>query len=389
MNYCRKALALLCAVLAAFACTSCKFRDTYDLTDSESTAVDDNAPSLTIAEKINELGSDNGTEEVPVVDIPSVNDPEVTREITVAVTGDIKLDEAMIADAKAHAAEGKDYAFLRMYTGIYRTLNDADIAVGAYSAIGKPYGTDAEYEPPTEHLDALASVGFDLLDISGMGSDYRVMEEHGLSGFSDAEQGEDAFKSVEKDGMTFTFAAVGAEGSAQSYTDDKFYENLEYADLPADVLIVSVHWGEDMASEDVYAVVSRLISSGADVIVGYGDTLGKAEIVENEDGSKAVVCYSLGNLLSTAEEGYSLCSGTLVLTYTTVTDVYGDKTEMSATVVPSVVYYTAENTEYCVYRISEFTDDLAQTHAADVDVAGLTEFVKSKIPEEFLPEGLR
>lgn len=399
MNHFRKILALVSAAAMLFSCTACSLnmRETYDQTNVSSTSSDKDAPSLTVAEKINDLNSseNSAANQGPAVSAPesptseTPSEPDEIKQVKIVITGDIKLDEAMIADAKANAADGKEYAFLRMYTGAYRAINDADIAVGAYSAIGKPYGAEAEYEPPTEHLDALASVGYDLLDISGMGSDYRVMEEHGLNGFSDAESGDDAFKSITAEGYTFTFVSVGGENCAQSYNDDKFYEDLEYADLPADCLIVSVHWDEDMESEDVDAIVKRLVSCGADVIVGYGDCLGRTEIVKADDGSSAFVFYSVGDLLSSAEEGYCLCSAIVSLTFTATVSGDEEKYETSASVIPTVVHYTAEKTNYCVYRLEEYTNELARSHGSEVDVEGLTEYVKSKVSSVFLPESLR
>ena len=387
----KKTLAVLSSAALLLSCTSCAFnmRDTYDKTEEQLLAYNEDEPTLNVAERVNTLDdSDTESNELGLDNVMGFapNEPATTSEVTVVITGDIKLDEAMIADAKAQAPEGKDYSFLRMYTGVYRTINDADIAVGGYSAIGKPYGTDAEYEPPVEHLDALSAVGFDLLDISGVGNDYSVLEEHGISGFSYSDAGDEPFRSIEKDGLTFTFASIGGTGCAQSYKDDALYENLEFADLPADVLVAIVHWDEEITTEEISATSKRLADSGVDVILGCGDTLGRTETIETEDGGSALVCNSLGNLLSSAEEGYGLVSGIVAVKLTMTTDIYGDKITSEISVIPAVTHYAKENKDYCVYRLADYTDELAQTHGAEVDVEGLTDYVNSKIPTELIAE---
>lgn len=387
MNILRKLTAVAASTALILTLTSCSvtMRDTYDTPSVGASNDGSNPPALDVAEKFNSVDVAPDDNDPLGTTLPSdvfVQPEEVEKIVTIAVTGDIKLTQPVIDDARAQAIEGKDYSFLRIYTGVYRLLNDADIAIGAYSAAEK---TADGIDTPEEHLEALTSLGYDVLDISGTGSDYTSLGEHEISGVSFDEEGDEAFRSFEKNGLVFTVASVGGEGHPQSYTEDKLYENLEYADLPSDMLIVLVHWDDDISNEEASAVASRLADTGADVIVGFGDALGTTERITNEKGEEALVFYSLGNLLSDAREGYALCGGVLSLTLSYTED----HSEVTAAVVPTVVHYSEGNTDFSVFRLEDYTDDQAADHGAQLDTNGLRDYIKSKISEEFLPDALK
>ncbi len=387
MNILRKLTAVAASAALILTMTSCSvtMRDTYDESSVGSSSSGSDIPALTVAEKYNSVDVAPDETSTLVTTLPSdvlIQPDKPEKIVTLAVTGDIKLTQPIIDDARAQAIEGKDYSFLRIYTGVYRILNDADIAIGAYSSAEK---TADSIDTPAEHLDALASLGFDVLDISGAGADYAALGEREISGVSFDEEGDEPFRSFEKNGLVFTVASIGGEGHPQSYTEDKLYENLEYADLPSDMLIVLVHWDDDISNEEASAVAARLADTGADVIVGFGNALGTTERITNEKGEEALVFYSLGNLLSDAREGYALCGGVLSLTFTHTES----SSELTATVVPTVVHYSGERSEFSVFCLEDYTIDQATTHGAEVDTSGLGDYVRSKISEEFLPDTLK
>ena len=395
MKKIRKIAAFALALITLFSLSSCKLamRDTYE--DNTKTVTEnkkEDAPELKIAEKTNTVGLNeevNDTTDDQETEVV----PENTKTVTLAIAGDIKLSEQMIEDARAQAPEGKDYAFLRMYTGAYRTINNADIAIGSYSAVGKPYGTESDYEPPTEHLDALAALGFDILDISGCGSDYRTLEEHELRGISSAEEGDDAIRTVEAEGITFAFiSAASNENTAQNYTTDDFIARIEYADLISDYLVVFVRWKDDMTRVNKCETAKKLANSGADLIIGDGETTGAVEVIEKEDGSTAAVAYSLGNLLSDANEACNLCSEVLTVSFDVETDEDGNTlfSESQFSVIPMFVHYTLHEDEsrgdYSIYRVEDYTSDIAASHPAEVDPIGLKEYIKSTVDTSLLPD---
>ena len=391
MNHSRKIAAWLTIIAILFSFASCSMRETYD-TDQNTVLEDsDDAPELTVAEKKNTVGVDDGTNEV--VPAPPVSVTEETEEVTLVITGDIKLTESMINDARAQATEGKEYSFLRMYTGVYRSVNDADIAVGGYSALGQPYGTESEYEPPEEHLDALASVGFDVLDISGMGSDYTLLNERGIEGVSSAEDGDDAIRLIEKNDIKFAFISAGfGENVAQSCTDNDFLSRLEYADFLSDVLVVLVHWDEKMTDAEKTDVAKSLADHGAAIVVGDGESIEEIETISAENGTLTIVAYSIGNLMSDASEACDLCSGMLTVKFTRAgkTSAASSLTFADTLIVPAFVHYTKKDDgtkgDYSLYRVEDYTNELAQAHAAEVDVDGLRGYVKNIVASGYLSE---
>ena len=392
MNYFRKTAAAILALVVMLSSASCglKMRDTYKKHDDKT--VNDNSgvtAELSIAERKNSVDIGNGEDELPKNEINGIEPDDITNSVTLVITGDIKLSEQMIEDARRQAPEGKEYSFLRMYTGVYRAVNDADVAVGAYSTIGQPYGTEAEYEPPVEHLDALASVGFDVLDISGMGSDYTLLNEKKIEGISSAEEGDGAIRTVEKSGLTFAFIAVGSGDDAQSVDSEDFYKTVEYAEFISDILVVLVHWDENGTADYRSEIIKKITDSGADVIVGDGESVEGVRWVDADDGTATLVVESLGNLLSDADEACNLCSGVLSMTVAASDSVLEIKEPV---IIPAFVHYTEENGirgDYSIYKVEDYTSDVAQSHAAEVDPDGLKGYVKETIPSEFLPQSMR
>lgn len=377
MNLSKKIAAVLAVAAMLFSLASCAMSNRPDPSESG------DVPQLKLAEKVNtvETGDVAPKEPEPA---PAVEE----KTVTVALAGDIKLSEAMISDAHAQAAEGKEYSFLRMYTGAYRTLNGADLAVGMYSALGQPYGTEAEYEPPTEHIDALSALGLDVLDISGMGSDYALLNERGIKGISSSEN-TDAVRTVEVGQMKLSFVACGYEDTlAQCYSSDDFLKLIEDSDGECDSLVVFVHWDKDIGTDQKREAVMPLIEAGADVVVGDGETVEAVEHVPS-DSKEAVVCYSLGNLLSDANEAVNLVSGILTLTYPEDGAALPDE----VAVVPTFVHYSVHEDgtrgDYSVYRVEDYTAELAHSHSCEVDPDGLTGYVRSVFDYELLPDALK
>lgn len=396
MNLHYKTAALLTAIALLLPLTSCTMRETYDRNPAESSLTDDGDAGLKVAEKVNsvEIGTTDGTPTGLDSTAPDGTTGE-EKTVTVALAGDIKLSAAMINDAHAQAAEGKEYSFLRMYTGAYRALNDTDISVGMYSSVGQPYGTEADYEPPTEHIDALSALGFDVLDISGMGSDYTRLNERDIDGISSDEESSSAVRTVEVGQMKLSFVSCGCDDTlAQCCYSDDFIKLLEDSDGGCDSLIVLVHWDKDMAAEEKREAVMPLIEAGADVIVGDGETIETIELVttgsdEDENAKEALVCYSLGNLLSDANEAVNLVSGILTLTYTEDGAALPDE----AVAVPTFVHYEVNESgtraNYAIYRAVDYTAELAHLHPAEVDPDGLKNYINSVIPSDYLPEEYR
>ncbi len=304
--------------------------------------------------------------------------------VSFAAAGDVRIDEAIIADAANRAAEGSTYSFLKIYSGVYRTIHDADIAVGNYSAAAAPYtpdgSTDRTQTTPIESLAALAELGFEVLDTTGANrsADYpQDMEEYGIADIHSEKREEDGVYFVEKEGITIAFLA--ADGAVKN----KMVSNIEYADSAADVVVVSADWKSGVSDKQKKNLAGTMAEAGADIILGSGETLGGAEWLDTGDGSPALAVYSLGNFVATAETAENLCGGILSLD---IALCEGEITLENVCIDPIIMHYNEGNRNYQIFGLNGYTDDISATHAIEgLDVAVLTDKVSNLLNGGFLP----
>ena len=304
-----------------------------------------------------------------------------TKTVKVALSGDIRIDDSIVKDAANRASEGKSYSFIRMFTGIYHTINTADISFGSFSAADMPYGS--ENTTPVECVAALSELGYDILDITDDDGTEAKAQEYGAV-YIDAAS-EDNLNLREVDGVRFAFLAADI-GAAPEYALSCTGEDLEYADFMSDVLVVSVNWDEGMTDADKHTAAAELAANGADVIIGDGDSIGAVEWIDTGDGTNTLAVYSLGNLLCTSDEYQDLCGGLLEFEVT----VEGGTIGISGVKLnPTVVYYTTGNSDYQIFALESFSDDLTASHVtADVCFDNMYALVDGIVSDEYLSENL-
>lgn len=408
MQYIRKITAVVLTALMMLSLTSCVFetRDTYDIDESGEHVVTYNEgeePTMTVAEKTNSVDVKDDTN--PLSDIigsqvvpPEEKEPETV--IKVALTGDILIDSEIVADAAKAAAddEEKNYSFLRMFTGAMRIISDSDLSAGAFSSINTLSSPAPDYDDgwtpdetveetvektPVEAVDAVVSLGYDVIDTTGAGDCSEVLKDREVEEISSSFEGDNGIKTVEVSGVTFGFISVGGPDSSQLYDSEEFSETMEYADLISDILIAFVHWDPEDGTEEKAAAARKIAECGADIVIGNGDALGNVEWIETDDGTSTLVAYSLGNLLSSADEGYRLCSGILTFSVCVMDDVL----EITDTLlVPEFVFYTEQKDGFQIYRMEDCNSEVTAAHGAEVSVDGLKDFVMSRVDSEFLSE---
>ncbi|MBQ4591464.1 MAG: CapA family protein [Clostridia bacterium] len=379
-NYFSKcAAAGLC--LSMLSLTSCGVIEMRDAAEEVTRGEADTTMMLAPAERANNV--EIRTEEQHQFEIIKKEEAPKTV-VSLAATGDVRIDEAIIADAANRAAEGSTYSFLKIYSGVYRTIHDADIAVGNYSAAAAPYtpdgSTDRNQTTPIESLAALAELGFEVLDTTGAdrSADYpQDMSEYGIADIHSEKRTEDGVYFVEREGITIAFLA--ADGSVKN----KMVSNIEYADSAADVVVVSADWKSGTSDKQKKNLAGTMAKAGADIILGSGETLGGAEWLDTGDGSPALAVYSLGNFVATAETAENLCGGILSLD---ITLCEGEITLENVCIDPIIMHYNEGNRNYQIFGLNSYTDDISAMHAVGgLDVAVLTDKVSNLLNGGFLP----
>lgn len=353
-------------LLSSVSCGMIEMRDSEVETEyEEETAV----LMLSPAERKNTVETRTETEAAPKA--------EPAATVNLVFTGDLRVDSSIIDDAANRAGAGQSYSFLRMYTGIFRLVGEADIAMASYSAADVPFGADSTVNTPIESVAALSEVGYDVLDTSGAENDADILYEYDILDI-DA-NGDNSIQFLESNGLKFAYVSV--DPGVDTYTED-----VEYADFMSDIVVASVNW-KDTAEADKKSVAVNLAEAGADVVIGNGNALEGIEWISASDGSKTLVAYSLGNLLATSNEVSELCGGILSMTVT----ARGDVLEIGSIVLePSVVRYTAGGADYQLVLLKNYGEELSADHA----VSGATSeafvsYVRKAVAAEFLTPDLR
>ena len=165
------------------------------------------------------------------------------------------------------------------------------------------------------------------------------------------------------------------------YSEENVQADLEEAKQEADVAIVYLHGGQDESVEPEERLKERvqfLAEQGADVIIcSHPHILKGYELLEKPDGKETLVYYSLGNFVSAQSSLENLLGG--MADFTLKKD--GDEVTIdSYSMIPLVMHYNEDYTECSVYKLEDYTDELAQEHGiheespeADFSVAALEE----------------
>lgn len=393
--------ALFCALgLLTVSATSCNFLEMRDATSVLSAREETVAPTLQQAERKSEVEKkdDSAAAQQSGANGTAAVTEEPFATVSLAISGGIAADDNIRADAASRAREGKEYSFLTLYSGVYPFIQNADFAMTTLQ--GPVVEADpVDNEIPVEALPALHELGFDLINVAGqypltnegLSSTMAAVNAEGLTtigAYSDSIDAND-IRLYEKDGVTIAFlsfveTAPGGETPVVPDLSDMtaVEATVTYADLISDVVVVSVTWDAD--NNNRRPIAMQLAEAGADVIVGNGTKLEKAEWLDTEDGTKTFVAYSLGNLLSDGDTRSGILSG--ILTMDIVASADGSISLSDTAVHPIVTHYTDTGVGYQAMDVAQYANELAAVHM----VKGLTrtslrEEVGKVISSDFLP----
>ena len=142
----------------------------------------------------------------------------------------------------------------------------------------------------------------------------------------------------------------------------------------SDVIIVSCHWGEEdsttiTSSQKEYA--QYLADLGVDVIIGtHSHTLQDVEWLEGKDGNETLVAYSLGNFISGMKNDYNQLGGLLSFNIVEEDSEYSIQDVVLTPivnhyVVDSVAKFDSTKHDFKVYRLKDYTEELANEHGVN------------------------
>ena len=359
-----------------------------------------------------------GTKQASTSDIPEMDNnntfveteetPETLTEITeptepVEPTPPPTVEIVMVGDMLMHGRvmesglkEDGSYNFDHLFENVKDTIQNADLALVNQETIlgGTELGLSGypAFNSPYELGDSLINAGFDVilhatnhtLDKGKKGvlncmnfwdTNYPEITYLGINK-SQEEQDNDIFI-YEQDGMeiailNYTYGTNGIKTPDDmpyivNYMDEeKIIKDLQYAEENADFTIVCPHWGTEYvlsATDSQKKWAKIFMENGADLVIGtHPHVIEPVEMLTDENGNEMLVYYSIGNYVNgtsgTGEGTTNRMVGGIANIVLTVDD--NDKVYIEKYDVIPIVCHIDEKTEYTVYYLSDYTEELAK-----------------------------
>lgn len=252
--------------------------------------------------------------------------PDVPAPIRVIAMGDMLPHDSVNANAQL-ADGGYDYG--QFFAGIQPQLDAADVTFcnQEVPSAGVEFGISGypTFNAPTEFArDLHGRVGCDLVNlatnhnadkgtagIAATRAAWDALTPSAVAGANRTAEEQRAIPVMDADGVRIALVSFAEFSNAPIDSvslnfigDDALVTDLmTRAREQADVVIVSAHWGTEDAHEVNGAqreFATRLASLGADVVIGTGPhVLQEVQWLDRPDGTRTLVWYSLGNMLST------------------------------------------------------------------------------------------
>lgn len=197
--------------------------------------------------------------------------------------------------------------------------------------------------------------------------------------------------------LAYTYGTNGlrlpksSSGIIKYLDDDLICQELDKAIAEANIVIVSVHWGQEYqanANNEQKRLAQLMADNGADIIIGsHPHVLQGVEMLSTPDGKQVPVFYSLGNFISAQNRPDTMLGG-----MAKVQMVYDKATgKLSMTelgIIPLVTDYTASYKNITIYPLNSYTEAQANRHGvrasnSSFSLAYLKKLFNQRVPEEY------
>ncbi len=350
-------------------------------------------------------------EEVPV----SGNEENIPKEIEalsadMLVLGDNLMHMPVVNDGKQ--PDGT-YDYSAIFSQLRNDISNADIAVigqetvlggeelglSGYPLFNSPYGVGITLEK--EGFDVVLHASNHILDKGAKGIEntllfWELYPRITVLGINKSQEQQDRVRIIKKNGMTFallnyTYSTngiplpAGKEYMVNMLNAEKIERDIKSVRDEVDFVVVFPHWGNEYqmtASNEQQTLALKMCEWGADAIIGsHPHVIEPCNLIEGENGNKAVVFYSLGNFVSRQKETKNLLGGMASLEFTKK----GEEKSVKAKFTPIVTQYDLNSSHFTVYKLKDYNDNLAQLHGISLYDGVLTTEKFRKIYESILP----
>ncbi len=352
----------------------------------------DNPSSLNSKEDTTEKSI--STEPIPeTVIVENDSSLEEAPSIQIIMVGDMLMHERVM---ESGLLEDGTYNFDHIFVNVKDTIENADLAIVNQETIlgGSELGLSGypAFNSPYELGDSLVNAGFDVilhatnhtLDKGKTGvlncmnfwdNNYPNITYLGIN--KSQEEWNTNIFIYEQEGikiaiLNYTYGTNGINPPSDmpyivNYLDEeKVIQDLAYAEENADFTIVCPHWGTEyvLTATDSQKNWARLfMENGADLVIGtHPHVIEPIEMLTDENGNEMLVYYSIGNFVNgTSGTGFGTTNRMLggiadvTISLNENKEVYVKEYD----VIP-VVCHIDEKTNYTVYYLSDYTEDMAK-----------------------------
>lgn len=340
------------------------------------------------------------------------------------------------------ATNDANYDFFSIYENVAERMKKADICYINQETLSGGAGTKIDGYPMFNSPEAVGrtirELGVDVVNMAhnhmlDAGNDSFLIHSDGFFsslgmtplGYYENEADTNNIVLYEEQGITFaflpyTYGTNGITCYSQTYIpymEEAFVRRqVALAKAQADVVIVSAHWGwEDSftPNSDQQFYANLFCELGVDVVIGmHSHCIQPMQWMENANGHRMLLTYSLGNFVSGMVGGLNVLEGMLSF------DVRRDAETKEITIesplfTPLVLHYTKESAvagndtgyrNFKLYDLKDYTPELAAAHGVvryekqhgattlyggAFSVEHLYETLRRVIPAEFLPAEYR
>lgn len=314
------------------------------------------------------------------------------------------IDFLAVGDNIAHLGiresgmtESGDWNYDAIYQPVKEDVEAADLALVTQETVFVENCEDISGYPsfgtPPEFGDALADTGFDVVahatnHILDKGTDSIEFtmkwwkENHAdtrILGIHESQADADNMtviqcKALKLAMLDYTYGLNDIPlAEDKSYMIDVFNQEKARADIKkareaADVVIVVMHVGDEYVQDvddQTRQWVSLFLEEDVDIVIGsHPHVIRTMETLTGEDGHKMLVYYSLGNFTSTQNDLPSLLGAMAKITIKK--DVKTGAIQIPEhEFIPLLMHYNHDSRTYGIYKLNEYTQELADQHTAN------------------------
>lgn len=315
--------------------------------------------------------------------------PQQQTSLRMLSVGDNLIHDGIYEQAQKRAKNG-GYDFSFCYARVKSTVEAADIAtINQETIVAKSYPPSGYplFNSPQELGAAVKDTGFDVVALAN--NHMLDKTAKGLTeaiDFWDAAEGItrtgaykdkadlDRVEYIEKNGIKIGLVGITQYLNGLSLPKDSplqiiltsdeatIERKIKAAKAECDVVLVNAHRGTEYTTtptQDQKNLAKKMASWGANVIIGHHPhVLQPMEWIDNADGSRTLVAYSLGNFISQQNTAARVIGGMLHYTLTKGAD---DKITVSEVrFEPTVTHYVSGSHDVQIYPLSQYSDALAK-----------------------------